>query len=421
MYLRRNIYSRCISCAHSGSDFATPDTNSYRYNVCSELTSATAAVDSDYSYGYNFDDIGNRKTSAERGTNSVYTASQLNQYTAVDDFTPTYDADGNETVVKTATGIWNVTYNGENRPVRWTQGDTVITMSFDRMGRRVTKNDQRFVYNGYLQIANFRSTATTSDYNYCLWDPTEPVATRPLVWTKNDISSYYAFDGNKNVSEVLAADGSVSAHYEYAPFGALTVSHGTSATANPFRFSSEYAEDDTATVYYNYRHYEPATGRWLRRDPVGNVSSRNLYAFMFNIDYRTDCLGLMENDKNGNSDVLKVIEHLESRAEADILSFSYKCDDLVVDEENKEEGSCKCKRKDGTLGDYYRIKGHKDCRNTSRNGSVRMVDWEAPKGVSNKAIELYRKVYEIILAHENEHVRIHDLYASKFTSIPFVI
>ena len=28
-------------------------------------------------------------------------------------------------------------------------------MSFDRMGRRVTKNDLRFVYDGYLQIANF--------------------------------------------------------------------------------------------------------------------------------------------------------------------------------------------------------------------------------------------------------------------------
>ena len=81
-----------------------------------ELTNATSAVDADYRYGYDFDDIGNRKTSAERGTNSVYTASQLNQYTAVDDFTPTYDADGNQTVVKTATGTWQVSYNGENRP-----------------------------------------------------------------------------------------------------------------------------------------------------------------------------------------------------------------------------------------------------------------------------------------------------------------
>ncbi|MGN0854166.1 MAG: hypothetical protein ACI4R9_01450 [Kiritimatiellia bacterium] len=32
------------------------------------------------------------------------------------------------------------------------------------------------------------------------------------------------------------------------------------AASNPWRFSSEYAEDDTATVYYNYRHYEPVMG-----------------------------------------------------------------------------------------------------------------------------------------------------------------
>ena len=257
---------RRVACAKSGTAFEQSDSVNYGYNARSELTSATAAVDSDYRYGYNFDDIGSRKTSAERGTNSVYTASQLNQYTAVDDFTPTYDADGNQTLVKTATGIWQVSYNGENRPVRWQQGPTVITMSFDRMGRRVTKNGQRFVYNGYLQIANFRSTTTTSDYNYVIWDPTEPVATRPLVWHHGSSVAYYTHDGNKNVSEVIASDDTLAAHYEYAPFGALTVSRGASAVTNPWRFLSEYAEDDTATVYCNYRHYESVTGRWMSMD-----------------------------------------------------------------------------------------------------------------------------------------------------------
>ena len=289
-------------CDKSGSAFTTPDTNSYLYNARSELTNATAAIDSDYRYGYDFDDIGNRKTSAERGTNSVYTASQLNQYTAVDDFTPVYDADGNQTLVKTATGIWQVTYNGENRPVRWTQGDTVITMSFDRMGRRVTKNDQRFVYDGYLQIANFRSTTTTSDYNYFVWDPTEPVATRPLAWLvrrslgeggqRGTSVAYYTHDGNKNVSEVIDSNTDVAEHYEYAPFGAVIAQRGASAASNPWRFSSEYAEDDTATVYYNYRHYEPVMGRWLSRDPGGEFMSLSLCVLLRNDPvYGFDYLG----------------------------------------------------------------------------------------------------------------------------------
>ena len=47
-------------------------------------------------------------------------ANQLNQYTAIEDethdvFTPTYDDDGNQTRIKTSTGIWNVTYNAKNR------------------------------------------------------------------------------------------------------------------------------------------------------------------------------------------------------------------------------------------------------------------------------------------------------------------
>ena len=281
---------RRIGCDKSGSAFTTPDTYAYLYNVRSELTNATAEVDAAYRYGYDFDDIGNRRSSVERRTQSAeYTANNLNQYTAVDAFVPQYDADGNQTLVKTATGVWQVTYNGENRPILWThlvdesnnQTNQTISMSFDRMGRRVTKNGQRFVYNGYLQVANYHLSST--NYHLFVWDPTEPVATRPLVWTKNDISSYYAFDGNKNVSEVLAADGSLAAHYEYAPFGALTVSRGASAATNPFRFSSEYAEDDTATVYYNYRHYEPVMGRWLGRDPIGESGGRGVYLFVTNV------------------------------------------------------------------------------------------------------------------------------------------
>lgn len=142
----------------------------------SELTTAVAAVDSDYRYAYDFDEIGNRETSFERGTNSVYAANQLNQYTVVDDFIPQFDDDGNQTLVKTATGIWSVTYNGENRPVLWeyvspnsptpnSSTPPLVSMSYDRMGRRVEKNDQRFVYNGYLQIANFEhQTSNTKPF-----------------------------------------------------------------------------------------------------------------------------------------------------------------------------------------------------------------------------------------------------------------
>ena len=280
-----------VSCAESGSAFDVDDTNSYSYNARGELTNAIAVVDSNYRYAYDFDDIGNRKSSAQLGANSVYTANMLNQYTAVDDFAPAYDADGNQTLVKTSTGIWNVAYNGENRPVRWTQGNTLISMSYDRMGRRVTKNDQRFVYNGYLQVANFHSATTPSEYNYFVWDPTEPIATRPLAWLCDTFVAYYAHDGNKNVSEVVVAHDDVAAHYEYAPFGAIIMRRGACAMENPWRFSSEFADDLLGLVYYNYRYYDPMSGRWLRKDRVGEIGGVNLYSFVNNSLMNLDCLG----------------------------------------------------------------------------------------------------------------------------------
>ena len=275
-----------INVSKSGTVFDQDDTITYGYNARSELTNAVAAVDSNFRYFYDFDDIGNRKTSAERGTNSVYTANSLNQYTTVDDFTPVYDLDGNQTHVKTATGIWQIYYNGENRPILWTQGTNTISMTFDRMGRRVAMNGNRFVYKGYLQIANDRCGC-------CLWDPTGLSATLPLVWNRQGSYMFYIHDGNKNVSVVVAEHSQVAAHYEYAPFGALTVCRGNLAAENSWRFSSEYAEDDTATVYYNYRHYDPVMGRWFVRDPINEVDIVNLYGWVANrlsIDY----LGLIK-------------------------------------------------------------------------------------------------------------------------------
>ena len=273
---------RRVSCAKSGSSFTQNDALSYGYNEKSELTNAVAAVDSDYYYVYDFDDIGNRESANERGVNVAYSANNLNQYTAVDAFLPQFDDDGNLILIKTATGIWSVTYNAENRPTCWINGDAVITMSYDRMGRRVTKNGRSFVYDGYLQIANFESSVANSQIvnhnsQIFIWDPAELVATRPLVWLGGASAGFYTHDDNKNVSEIVAANDEIVVHYEYDPFGVVTTQRGTSAIANPWRFSSEYADNDTATVYYNYRHYEPAMGRWLTRDPIDEAGGVNLY------------------------------------------------------------------------------------------------------------------------------------------------
>jgi RHS repeat-associated protein len=167
-------------------------------------------------------------------------------------------------------------------------------MTFDHQGRRreylevaangSTNRHNHFTYDNYLQIANCNLQHAIGNLQLFVWDPTEPVATRPLVFYQpNAPPQLYAHDGNKNVSELVASDdGSISAHYEYAPFGEVILSSGDLALANPFRFSSEYSDDALGLVYYNYRHYELVTGRWLQRDFVREVDACSLYGFVKN-------------------------------------------------------------------------------------------------------------------------------------------
>ena len=283
-----DLLGRRTAIAKSGSMMAAEETQPYGYNVRDELISGQNQT-------YAYDDIGNR-TAAEGKT---YVANNLNQYTAIDDFVPEYDADGNQTLIKTETGVWSVVYNAENRPVRWTQGDTVITMAFDRLGRRVdyqeTRDDQvathfRFVYDNFLCVQRLNAANDNAVRTEFVWDPAEPIATRPLVMRAKNwgLNLFYTHDGNKNVSEVFyhALQDGIAAHYDYAPFGAVTratrVTNRDLIAENPFRFSSEYYDVTAGLTYYNYRHYQYLIGRWANRDPLGESEAYGLFSFCDN-------------------------------------------------------------------------------------------------------------------------------------------
>jgi len=91
-------------------------------------------------------------------------------------------------------------------------------------------------------------------------------------------SHFCAYDGNGNVTALVKADGSgLTAQYEYGPFEELFRATGPMAKANPFRFSTKYQDDETDLIYYGYRYYNPSTGRWLNRDPLGDEAFFTLY------------------------------------------------------------------------------------------------------------------------------------------------
>ena len=279
--------------------------DTFTHNDRSELVSATLGTDA---YSYSYDNIGNRKTAQEAAEEATaYDANNLNQYTSIQTgeeaaFVPTFDADGNQTKVKTSTGIWNVVYNAENRPVTFTSEDgaTVVECTYDYMGRRHTRkvtvngsvtNYLRYIYRGYLQIAAINAVSGVFQW-FILWDPSQPVATRPLGIRKDGTWYTYGWDLTKNICEVFGSDGYIKTAYTYTPYGAVTANGNVT---QPIQWSSEYSDSELGLVYYNYRHYNPADGRWTGRDFIPDAKVLNLYRYARNGVGDTDFAGLYPN------------------------------------------------------------------------------------------------------------------------------
>ena len=102
-------------------------------------------------------------------------------------------------------------------------------------------------------------------------------------------NSYYAIKDHQNSVIALTDDtGSVVESYEYDAWGNTCVfdASGTeltqSAYSNRYTFQGREIDWDTGLYYFRARWYDPETGRWLSKDPIGISGGLNLYAFVGN-------------------------------------------------------------------------------------------------------------------------------------------
>jgi RHS repeat-associated protein len=223
-----------------------------------------------------------------------------------------HDADGN----LTDDARWHYTWDGENRLIAMETAAAAVTsgvtgqkleFAYDGQGRRISKKVYSwngsawvldtsilFLHDGWNLVAelSFNSQLSTFDLARC------------YVWGLDLSGSFQgaggvggllfssiaggvpsprvdatAYDGNGNIIGLVdMATGAKSATYEYNAFGETIISDGVAAAANPFRFSTKYADTETGLVYFGMRYYSSATGRWLNRDPLGEPGGLNLYA-----------------------------------------------------------------------------------------------------------------------------------------------
>ena len=219
-----------------------------------------------------------------------------------------YDSDGN----LTQDGLWNYTWDAENRLVRMVSRTNGLSESwrwlefrYDWRARRISKtvsnwtgatwvltNDLRFVYDGWSLLAEVDGTETPvrsytwgSDASGTMQGAggVGGLLSMTLRSGTNADTYLYCYDGNWNVATLVeAVSGDHGADYDYGPFHELARANGPLSRANPILAAGKYHDWETGLYYYGYRYYSPSIGRWITRDPIEEGGGIHVNAFCLN-------------------------------------------------------------------------------------------------------------------------------------------
>ena len=100
--------------------------------------------------------------------------------------------------------------------------------------------------------------------------------------------SFYCIKDAMDPIAVLDSSGTIQERFEYTAFGTASffgVNFGArngSSIDWCFLFHGEFRDLDTEMYNYGFRYFDPTTGRWTKRDPVGELGESNLYRLVCN-------------------------------------------------------------------------------------------------------------------------------------------
>jgi len=95
----------------------------------------------------------------------------------------------------------------------------------------------------------------------------------------NGVLYYLLSDGLGSSTVALKDDGTTQAAQLFAPYGAVRHSSGTMPTT--YNFTGQRLDSETGLLYYNFRYYDPVSGRFVRADTVqNNAGGKYPYAYV---------------------------------------------------------------------------------------------------------------------------------------------
>ncbi|MGC5940078.1 RHS repeat-associated core domain-containing protein, partial [Ralstonia pseudosolanacearum] len=99
--------------------------------------------------------------------------------------------------------------------------------------------------------------------------PAETVGS--IVYARNHLGS---------VTDTQTLNGRAVSHTEYGPYGEPIKSEGRSEYRSDFGYAGMQYHAASGMYLTQFRAYDPGTGRWVSRDPIGEEGGINLYAYV---------------------------------------------------------------------------------------------------------------------------------------------
>ena len=79
---------------------------------------------------------------------------------------------------------------------------------------------------------------------------------------------FYHPDHLGSSSLITNADGIVTQHVEYVPYGEVFIEERNSTWNTPYLFNAKELDEETGLYYYGARYYDPKTSVWISSDPL---------------------------------------------------------------------------------------------------------------------------------------------------------
>lgn len=126
-----------------------------------------------------------------------------------------------------------------------------------------------------------------------LWNGEQSQTPAPFV--KEEIA-FYQCDHLGTPQELTDHEGRVAWSASYKAWGearqAISEAGRKAGFRNPIRFQGQYWDEETGLHYNRYRYYDPQTGRFASKDPIGLAGGFNVFEYASNAIEWVDPLGL---------------------------------------------------------------------------------------------------------------------------------